>query len=166
MTSASTFAGARAMRTRFCSTAFPINDIGGGVDFSYLQADGFDRVEFQRGPNSALYGSDALASVVSITTQRGATPLPLFSYGADGGTFGTYHQDGSVGGYWKRLDYFAGYSGYGTQNNVPDSQYHRNVYLGNLGYQITPNTTFVPPPGDWSRGFNSANAVARLWHSR
>ena len=84
----------------------PINDIGGGMNLSYLQADGFDRVEFQRGPNSALYGSDALASVVSITTQRGSTPLPLFSYAADGGTFGTYHQDGSVGGYWKRLDYF------------------------------------------------------------
>ena len=45
----------------------PINDVGGSVDFSYLQADGFERVEFQRGPNSALYGSDALASVVSIT---------------------------------------------------------------------------------------------------
>ncbi len=96
----------------------PINDIGGDVDFSYLQADGFERVEFQRGPNSALYGSDALASVVSMTTQRGDTPLPLFSYGADGGTFGTYHQDGSVGGYWKRFDYFGGYSGYGTQNST------------------------------------------------
>ncbi len=71
----SLFAAARAMPTKFCSTAFPINDIGGGVDFSYLQADGFDRVEFQRGPNSALYGSDALASVVSITTQHGDTPL-------------------------------------------------------------------------------------------
>ena len=137
----------------------PINDIGGGVDFSYLQADGFDRVEFQRGPNSALYGSDALASVVSLTTQRGATPLPLFSYGADGGTFGTYHQDGSVGGYWKRLDYFTDYSGYGTQNNVPDSQYHRNVYLGSFGYQLSPNTTLRATARRLVAGFNSANAV-------
>src|SRR6202012_1878332 len=80
----------------------PVNDIGGLVNFSYLQADGFDRVEFQRGPNSALYGSDALGSVVSITTQRGATPLPLFSYDADGGNLGTYHQDGSVGGFLGR----------------------------------------------------------------
>jgi vitamin B12 transporter len=137
----------------------PINDIGGGVDFSYLQADGFDRVEFQRGPNSALYGSDALASVVSITTQRGATPLPLFGYGADGGTFGTYHQDGSVGGYMDRLDYFTGYSGYGTQNNVPDSQYHRNVYLGSFGYQLSPNTTLRATARRLVAGFNSSNAV-------
>ncbi len=138
----------------------PINDIGGGMNFSYLQADGFDRVEFQRGPNSALYGSDALASVVSITTQRGSTPLPLFSYAADGGTFGTYHQDGSVGGYWKRLDYFSDYSGYGTQNSTPNSQYHRDVYLGNLGWQITPNTTLRGTVDRAVAGFNSANAVA------
>ena len=66
--------------------------------------------------------SGPLGGVVSITTQHGDTPLPLFSFGADGGTFGTYHENGSVGGYWKRLDYFSGYSGYGTQNSTPDSQ--------------------------------------------
>ena len=113
------------------------------MDFANLPAAGYDQAwRCSRGPNSALYGSDALASVVSITTQRGSTPLPLFSYAADGGTFGSYRQDGSVGGYWKRLDYFTGYSGYGTQNSSPNSQYHRDVYLGNLGWQITPNTTF------------------------
>lgn len=138
----------------------PSNDIGGAVDFSYLQADGFDRVEFQRGPNSALYGSDALASVISVTTQRGHTPLPLFSYAADGGTFGTYHQDGSVGGFLKRFDYFGDYSGYGTQNSTPDSAYHRNVYLGNVGYQITPNTELRGTVRRVAAGFDSANAVA------
>jgi vitamin B12 transporter len=136
----------------------PINDIGGAVDFSYLQADGVDRVEFQRGPNSALYGSDALASVVSITTAHGVTPLPLFSYAADGGSFGTYHQDGSIGGYWRRFDYYTAYSGFGTQNDVPDSQYHRNVYLGNFGYLITPNTTLRMTTRRLVAGFNSANA--------
>ena len=137
----------------------PLNDIGGIVDFSYLAADGFDRVEFQRGPNSALYGSDALASVVSITTARGDTPLPLFTIGADGGTFGTYHLDDSVGGYWKRLDYFGAYSGYGTQNNVPDSQYHRDVYLANFGFQMGPDTTLRATGRRLSSGFNTANAV-------
>jgi vitamin B12 transporter len=137
----------------------PINDIGGNVDFSYLQADGFERIEFQRGPNSALYGSDALASVVSITTAHGDTPLPLFTLGADGGTFGTYHEDGSVSGYWKRFDYFTGYSGFGTQNDIPDSQYHRDVYLGNFGFQIDPNTTLRATVRRLSAGFNTANEV-------
>ena len=138
----------------------PINDIGGGVDFSSLQADGFSRVEFQRGPNSVVYGSDALASVVSITTDRGGTPLPLFTFGADGGTFGTYHPYGSVGGYWKRLDYFAGYSGYGTQNDIPDTQYHRDAYVGNLGIQLTPNTTLRATIWRMASGYNTSNAIA------
>ena len=137
----------------------PLNDIGGAVDFSYLQADGFERVEFQRGPNSALYGSDALASVVSVTTARGDTPLPLFTFGADGGTFGTYHEDGSVSGYWKRLDYFTGFSGFGTQNDIPASQYHRDVYLGNVGFQIDPNTTLRVTARRLSAGFNTANEI-------
>jgi len=138
----------------------PINDIGGNVDFSYLQADGLERVEFQRGPNSALYGSDAQASVVSITSQRGETPLPEFNFGADGGTFGTYHEDGSVGGYWKRFDYFGGYSGYGTQNSTPDSAFHRGVYMANLGIQITPSTSLRFTAQRAVTGYDSANQIA------
>lgn len=138
----------------------PVNDVGGAVDFSYLQADGFDRVEFQRGPNSALYGSDAMASVVSMTMQHGETPLPLFTFASDGGTFGTYHENGSVGGYWKRLDYFADYSGYGTQNSTPDSQFHRDAYMANLGFQITPNTSLRATAERVVAGYNSANAIA------
>jgi vitamin B12 transporter len=138
----------------------PVNDVGGIVDFSYLQADGFDRVEFQRGPNSALYGSDALASVVSITMQHGDTPLPLFTFASDGGTFGTYHENGNVGGYWKRLDYFFDYSGYGTQNSEPDSQFHRGAYMGNLGFQISPNTTLRATAERVVDGYNSANQIA------
>ncbi len=138
----------------------PVNDVGGLVDFSYLQADGFDRVEFQRGPNSALYGSDALASVVSITMQHGDTPLPLFTFASDGGTFGTYHENGSVGGYWKRLDYFSDYSGYGTQNSAPDSQFHRDAYMANLGFQITPNTSLRATAERVVAGYNAANEIA------
>jgi iron complex outermembrane receptor protein/vitamin B12 transporter len=137
-----------------------LNDIGGAVDFSYLQADGFERVEFQRGPNSALYGSDAEAGVVSINMQRGSTPLPEFNFAADGGTFGTYHENGSVAGYWKRLDYFGDFSGFGTQNSTPDSQFHRNAYMANIGFQITPNTTLRATAERVVTGFNAANAIA------
>jgi vitamin B12 transporter len=106
-----------------------------------------------------VYGSDALASVVSITTQRGDTPLPLFTLGADGGTFGTYHPYGSVGGYWKKLDYFASYSGFGTQNDIPDTQYHRDSYDGNLGIQINPNTTLRATVWRMASGYNTSNAI-------
>ena len=76
----------------------PMNDIGGNVEFANIASAGIEQVEVLRGPNSVLYGSDALAGVVRLTTARGTTPLPLFTYQAGGGNFGTYHQEGSIGG--------------------------------------------------------------------
>ncbi|HEY1994725.1 MAG TPA: TonB-dependent receptor plug domain-containing protein, partial [Edaphobacter sp.] len=58
----------------------PVNDIGGAVDFSNFATVGVQQIEVLREPNSALYGSDALAGVVSMTTTRGTTKLPLFTY--------------------------------------------------------------------------------------
>jgi len=71
----------------------PVNDIGGAVDFSNFATVGVQQIEVLREPNSALYGSDALAGVVSMTTTRGTTKLPLFTYAGDGGNFSTYHQE-------------------------------------------------------------------------
>lgn len=84
----------------------PVNDIGGAFNFANLSASGYEKAELFRGPDSALYGSDALAGVLSVTTRRGVTPLPELGYAIDGGTFGTVHQEGTVGGAWRRFDYF------------------------------------------------------------
>jgi outer membrane cobalamin receptor len=50
------------------------NAFGGGVDFSQLPFANVDRVEVVRGPGSALFGSDAIGAVVSITTRQGGKP--------------------------------------------------------------------------------------------
>jgi vitamin B12 transporter len=42
----------------------PANTIGGGVEFANLATIGFGTTEVLREPNSALYGSEALAGVV------------------------------------------------------------------------------------------------------
>src|ERR1700683_4562507 len=68
----------------------PANAIGGAVEFANLASVGIQSVEVLREPNSALYGSDALAGVVSLTTAKGTTPLPLITYAGDAGTFVTY----------------------------------------------------------------------------
>ncbi len=124
-------------------------------------------MEFQRGPNSALYGSDALASVVSLTMQHGDTPLPLFSYGADGGTFGTYHQDGSVGGYWKRLDYFGAYSGYGTQNSTFLTASFIATFIWAIWDFRSRRTPPCAPPCERAvAGYQLGQRDCRLRHSR
>src|SRR5215475_9351550 len=38
------------------------NDFGGGYDFSHLSVADIDRIEIVRGPESALFGSDAIGA--------------------------------------------------------------------------------------------------------
>jgi outer membrane cobalamin receptor len=72
------------------------NAFGGGYDFSTLSAADVDRVEVVRGPESALFGADAIGAVVQVVTRRGGRP------GAEGlvegGSFGTARASGSAWG--------------------------------------------------------------------
>jgi iron complex outermembrane receptor protein/vitamin B12 transporter len=119
----------------------PMNDIGGNVEFSNVASSSISQVEVLRGPNSALYGSDALAGVVSLTTARGSTPLPLFTYQVDGGNFGTYRQEGSTGGSYNKLDYFSDYSRFDTGNAIPGSTFHNGTFAGNFGWTLSPTSS-------------------------
>ncbi|MGC9158725.1 MAG: TonB-dependent receptor [Terracidiphilus sp.] len=119
----------------------PMNDIGGNVEFANIASAAISQVEVLRGPNSVLYGADALAGVVSLTTTRGDTPLPLITYQAEGGNFGTYSQEGSVGGRHKQFDYFSDYARFDTSNSLPDSEYHDGTFTGNYGWAISPSSS-------------------------
>src|SRR5439155_1188536 len=50
------------------------NAFGGGYDFSHLSTADVDRIEIVRGPESALFGSDAIGAVVHVVTKRGGPP--------------------------------------------------------------------------------------------
>src|SRR5579871_6683596 len=117
----------------------PLNDIGGIAEFADVAATGVDQIEIQRNPNSVLYGSDALAGVVSLTTRRGVTPLPELSYAFDAGNFNTLRHDGSVAGAYRQLDYFSEFSRFDTQNSIPNDSFHNATFAGNLGW--TPIST-------------------------
>ena len=63
------------------------NTFGGAYDFGALQIANIDRIEIVRGPQSALYGSNAIGSVIRIITRRGGAPDA--SALVEGGSFGT-----------------------------------------------------------------------------
>ena len=65
-----------------------LNQFGGDFDFASLPADGVDRIEVLRGPQSALYGSNAVAGAINIVSRRGGGP-PHFTALAEGGSFTT-----------------------------------------------------------------------------
>ncbi len=115
-----------------------MNDIGGLVEYANVASAAVSQIEVLRGPNSALYGPDAMAGVVSISTPRGATALPLFTYAVNGGNFGSYSQDGSVSGIQGKLDYFADYFRFDTRNSIPGNTVHDGTLAGNFGWALTP----------------------------
>ena len=69
----------------------------GVADISKLLAGDIAKVEVLRGPQGALYGSDAIGGVVNIITKSGEGPLAITA-DAEGGSFSTFNQRGSVSG--------------------------------------------------------------------
>jgi vitamin B12 transporter len=116
----------------------PADDIGGAVEFANLATVGVDQIEVLREPNSALYGSDALAGVVSMTTTRGTTPLPLLTYTGDAGNFGSYRNQITGGGVYKGFDYYSAFGRVDTRNNLPNDEFHNGTYAGNFGLALNP----------------------------
>ena len=66
----------------------PMNDFGGGFDLAPLPVDGVSAVEVTRGPESALYGSNAVAGVIDVVSEPGEGP-PHFSFLGEGGSYDT-----------------------------------------------------------------------------
>ncbi len=73
-------------------------------DFSHIKVEGIERVEILRGPQSTLYGSDAMAGVINIITQKGQGK-PQLHLSSLGGSFGTFSGTAGLTGSMEKLDY-------------------------------------------------------------
>lgn len=74
----------------------PANAFGGDFDFGHLATANIDRIEIVRGPQSALFGANAIGSVVRIVSRRGGPPSGEFQ--VEGGGYGTSRVAGSTAG--------------------------------------------------------------------
>ena len=110
-----------------------VNDPGGTFDFSVVPLTEVDRLEFVRGADSTLYGSDAMTSVVQLFTSTGHTRSPQFDFGADGGTFSTAHGYASAAGAVNRFDYNLFGDQFNTQGQGVNDDYSNSSQGANLG---------------------------------
>ncbi|MDO9441892.1 MAG: TonB-dependent receptor [Beijerinckiaceae bacterium] len=80
------------------------SSIGGEFDFGAFSVTDLERIEILRGPQSALYGSDAMGGVINIITRKG-NRTPRASISTEAGSYGTLATRGSVSGSTDRAWY-------------------------------------------------------------
>jgi len=114
----------------------PVNDPGGIFDFGVVPLGGAERVEFLRGAQSTLYGSDAMTSVVQVFTQAGSTERPEVRFGADGGNFSTAHGYASIAGAVERFDYNLFGDQFNTQGSGVNGDYSNSLQGANVGVKL------------------------------
>jgi vitamin B12 transporter len=142
----------------------PADEPGGTFDFGVVPLSEVDRIEFVRGAQSTLYGSDAMTSVVQTWTRAGSTQVPELRFGADGGTFDTAHGYLSLAGAHGRFDYNIFGDQFNTSGKGINDEYSNSLQGGNLGVSLS-NTValrlrvrhsnaFTGVQGEWN--FNGA----------
>ena len=132
--------GGNSTANRVVIDGVPVEDMGGRFDFGNVAATGIQDVEIYRGPNTVLYGSDAAAGVIAITTPRGSTPFPSLLYEGDAGSFKTYRNQAQLAGMKRKADYYLGASSLASQNATPNDGYHDNTGVANLGWSLSAKT--------------------------
>jgi vitamin B12 transporter len=137
-----------------------IDQPGGTFDFGTLPLTETDRVEFLRGAQSTLYGSDAMTSVVQVWTRTGNTPVPELRFGADAGNYGTENGYASLSGANGRFDYDVFGNQFNTTGSGPNDAYSNSLLGVNAGAKLT----------DWAalrlrmRHDNSVSGVQGEWN--
>lgn len=152
--------GGESRYNKVIEDGVPIDDPGGTFDFGAVPLSEISRVELVRGADSALYGSDAMTSVVQFFSRNGSTRLPELRFGADGGTFSTAHGYASLAGARGRFDFNLFGDQFNTEGKGINDQYGNSMQGGNVGAQLSRRIAFrfrtrhsnsrAGVPGEWN----------------
>ncbi len=100
--------GTNSNQTLVLLNGQPIGDPAdprGAFNAANLTLDGVERIEVVRGPQSALYGSQAMGGVINIITRQGAG-TPTSTLRVEAGTLGTLNTSASSAGSVAGTNYF------------------------------------------------------------
>lgn len=110
---------------------------GAIFNFADLMAADIERIEVLRGPQSGVYGSDAIGGVVNIITKKGRGPATA-SLSAEGGSFGTSNVSAGIRGGGDGHHFSLNAAGFGTSGisiaaGDEKDGYRNQTYSAKLG---------------------------------
>ncbi len=129
-----------------------INDTttpNGAFDFSNLMTDAIERIEVVRGPQSTLYGSDAIGGVINIITRKGSTAGGPVSGSIElaGGSHNTFKEAVTLYGGNQKATYMLSLANINTDGetvSAPDYQFSPVDDDGYRNTTLTVSTEFHP----------------------
>jgi vitamin B12 transporter len=130
----------------------------GGYSFSNLMLDDIERIEILRGPQSILWGSDAIGGVVNVTTRKPVKPFEG-SFAAEGGSNQTVSVRAGLGGTSQAVDWRLAGSTFTTDgisarsNGTEPDGYTRHSGSGTVTVRLAPGVS-LDLRGYWSHSRN------------
>ena len=138
----------------------------GAFDFSNLQMDNLERIEILRGPQSTLWGADAVGGVINIVTKRGKGK-PTHSFIFEGGSFATFKETLTSSGSFGKFDYSAsasrtdseGFSAFNeSRGGMEDDGYQNTTFSSRMGYNF-PEDTRIELIGRYTKARNEFDGL-------
>jgi vitamin B12 transporter len=127
--------GANSNQTLFLIDGARIGSpLNGLVTLSNLTSDQIERIEVVRGPQSTLYGADALGGVVNIVTRKGGGPLGG-SATLEGGSYNSFRQIVDLWGGTGKFTGALSFSHVATDNRYDNDDYENFTVGGSATYQ-------------------------------
>ncbi len=145
------------------------NPTTSSFDFAFLNVSNIQRIEVLRGPQSVLYGADAVGGVIQIFTKRGFGKLKT-EISAEAGSFNSYTESIHMSGSENIIDYSLFVSrkdsdGFSTIREDAGGEekdgFESTDIVANIGLQITDNyeLSFVGKLIDANADIDKSSAV-------
>jgi vitamin B12 transporter len=111
----------------------------GAADLADLSPDMIERIEIIRGPQSTIYGADAIGGVVHIITKRGSGP-PTAWASQEVGNYETLRTRAGLSGSWQWFDYAVGFYHLESNGQFINDGMNQDAASARFGVTLPGNT--------------------------